>query len=85
MIGYRFYEELSPGGRSEGNVVAILVGTDRGDMLDAIAAAQERANAPVESTTVCARYLRQRCRRVPERRARAIHPNMFTAIERTTP
>lgn len=85
MIGYRFYEELGPGRRPRGTVLAILVESARGDMYDAIAAVFDRPDSPVASTTVQDLYLRRRCRRLPERRARDIHPTLFQHIERTHP
>lgn len=48
---------------------------------DAIAAVMDYANSPVGSTGVSEGYLRGQCRRIPERLAREIHPNLFVFLD----
>lgn len=80
MRGYRFYEEPQ-----RGNCVAVIVNTEVGDLCDAIAAVLEIPNAPVEPSPVSTRYLERRCKRIPERKARAIHPELFHYLETHEP
>jgi len=85
MKGIRFYEEFTSDTRtkSEGNVVAVLVVNGRngaGDY-DAIAAVDaRRPNAPVAGTPATSLYLRERCKRISEKRAREIHPRLFSYL-----
>jgi hypothetical protein len=92
MNGIRFYLEFSdPSKRqSGGNVVAALVlnGTywsSGGWCYEALAALFDRPNAPVAGTGVALAYLRLKCRRISEAKARAIHPVLFTRLDPRRP
>ncbi len=89
MKGIRFYEEFSNKrkGVSAGNCVAVLL-DERGRplwsdvrMVDAIAAVFDGPNSGVTLTTVDMQWLRNHCKRVPEGRARFVHPNLFALLE----
>lgn len=85
MKGVRFYEEFASNWRrkSEGNVVAVLVANGRngaGDY-DVIAAVDARPNGPVAGMSATSEYLRERCKRVSEKRAREIHPRLFSYLK----
>lgn len=85
MKGIRFYEEFSDkrNGVSEGNVVAVMCanGANLRGEYDALVAVFPRANSPTEGTTVSPGYLRERCKRVGELRARRIHPALFARLD----
>jgi hypothetical protein len=87
MNGVRFYEEFSSKRRgvSEGNVVAVLVANGwspgYGRIYDAIVAPFEHTNCPPCGGSVSTEYLRLKCKRVSEARAREIHPRLFTMLE----
>lgn len=83
MRGFRFYEEFSNKrkGVSAGQVVAVSTEHTRGVMLDAVASVFDRANSPVESTMVDRGWLRQKCKRVSEERARQVHPKLFSYLK----
>ena len=94
MKGIRFYEEMSgPRGeprRSLGNCFAAFWcnGTrpDPNDpastIVDGVGGVYEHPNSPVAGTGASVeRFLRARCRRVSEARARAIHPNLFADLD----
>ena len=93
MNGFHFYAEYedSKAKRNKampGNVVA--VSTDKGHsfydmhdnfMLEAFTAVYDRANSPVCVGSVSPDYLRENCKRVSEKRAREIHPEMFRTLD----
>jgi hypothetical protein len=88
MNGVRFYLEFSDSSKrqSGGTVVAALVlnGSywSSGKLCyEAIAALFEQPDSPVAGTGVALDYLRQRCRRVSEAQARAIHPALFNRLD----
>jgi hypothetical protein len=87
--GFRFYEEFADKrkGASEGNVVAVLVanGLSSTGLYDAIAGVDERPNSPVAGTGVQPLYLRKRCKRVSESRAREIHRQLFAYLSQGEP
>jgi hypothetical protein len=88
MNGIRFYLEFTDKSkrRSGGNVVAALVlngiywSTGRA-CYEAIAALFDRPNAPVAGTGVALDYLRERCKRISEAKARSIHPLLFQRLD----
>lgn len=41
----------------------------------------ESPNSPVGSTSVALDHLRKRCKRIPERLARTIHPKLFEVLD----
>jgi len=92
MKGTRFYLEFDdlskrmPGG----TVVAALVINgaywSSGRLCyEAVAALFDRPNAPVAGTGVALDYLREKCKRVSEAKARAIHPALFERLDRPRP
>jgi hypothetical protein len=88
MNGIRFYLEFKdPSKRqSSGNVVAVLGLNGRywssgKPCCEAIAALFEEPNSPVAGTGVGLDYLRRKCKRISEARARAIHPELFRRLD----
>lgn len=91
----RFYEELNnknrKGETSRGTVIAVFTenGTwseRTGDgslriLYEGMGAVQDYPNCPVASTDVATIYLREECRRIPEARAREIHPALFARLD----
>jgi hypothetical protein len=89
MNGIRFYLEFQDQSkrRCGGNVVAALVlnGTYwSGGRLcyEAVAGLFDRPNAPVAGTAVALDYLRAKCKRIDEAKARRIHPALFERLDR---
>ena len=88
MNGIRFYQEFSDKSRHQpgGTVVAALVlnGSYRSSgtiCYEALAAVFDRPNSPVAGTGVSLDYLRRKCRRIGEARARTIHPVLFERLD----
>ena len=88
MNGIRFYLEFTDRSKhqSGGTVVAVLALNgaywSSGKLCyEAIAALFEQPDSPVAGTGVALDYLRQRCRRVSEAQARAIHPALFQRLD----
>ena len=88
MTGIRFYAEFQDKSKCQpgGNVVAVLALNgaywSSGELCyEAIAALFEQPDSPVAGTGVALGYLRQRCRRVSEAQARAIHPALFKRLD----
>jgi hypothetical protein len=52
-------------------------------MRDAVAGIFDQPNTPVCITTVSKDYLRDICRRVSERAARKLHPQLFVYLDET--
>ena len=93
----RFYEELNnknrKGETSRGTVIAVF--TENGTRVErtgdgslrviyeGVGAVQDYPNCPVASTDVATIYLREECRRIPEARAREIHPQLFVWLDST--
>jgi hypothetical protein len=73
-------------GNHSGNVIAIL---ENGTYIsggqavkDGIAAVYDWPNSPPASTGVSLEFLRERCKRISEATARAIHPQLFEWLDR---
>lgn len=88
MNGIRFYLEFVDKSKRQpgGNVVAVLALNgaywSSGKLCyEAIAALFEQPDSPVAGSGVALDYLRQRCRRVSEVQARAIHPALFKRLD----
>jgi hypothetical protein len=84
MNGIRFYEEFTDKSKRKpgGTVVAALVLnrtylSNEKVCYEAIAGLFDQPNSPVAGTGVALDYLRQRCRRISEIKARVIHPALF--------
>lgn len=95
MKGYRFYlESDSPKqkrrGEHMGNVIAVMLYKQHGQWRPvyetlpgevlAFVAVLAHANSSVCSSAVSRDYLRRQCKRVPEAKAREVHPAMFEHI-----
>ena len=90
MNGIRFYLEFTDKSKrqSGGTVVAALVlnGSywSSGRLCyEAIAALFEQPNSPVAGTGVAVDYLRRKCKRISEAKARRIHPALFERLDQT--
>ena len=91
MKGYRFYEEFENKhkGISAGTVVAVELETRRyyRDLciphhdIGAVAAVFDHPNSGCTFTAVSFDYLRTKCKRISEARAREIHPHLFDYLE----
>lgn len=86
MKGIRFYEEFTNTSKhtSEGNVVALLFGLGyQGGTLnmDAVVGVYEWPNSAVATSSTNADYLHSKCKRIPESKARQIHPRLFSYLE----
>jgi hypothetical protein len=91
MKHIRFFEEFSNKrkGVSAGNVVAAFVGGEaRGVFIsggvacvEALGALIAEPNSPVVGTSVSLAFLRAKCKRVSEARARKVHPALFQRID----
>jgi hypothetical protein len=88
MTGIRFYAEFEDKSKRQpaGNVVAALVlnGTywSSGRVCyEAIAALFDQPDSPVAGTGVALDYLRAKCKRVSQAKARAIHPALFERLD----
>ena len=90
MNGICFYLEFTDTSKrtTGGTVVAALVlngsywssGTI---CYEAIAAVFDWPNSPVAGTGVACDYLRQKCRRISEAKARTIHPALFERLDQS--
>ena len=97
MIGIRFYEELDDKNRkaetSQGTVVAVILEKsgrswnlvwriqNNKAITDCFAGVFDRPNSPVCTSRVARNYLMDSCRRIPEAKAREIHPQLFEYLE----
>ena len=86
MKGVRFYEVFTNKrkGDSQGNVIAVLTGPEHrcpDYTQECIASVFDYPNSPVASDSVSRRYLAKSCKRVPESRARSIHPLLFEWLD----
>ena len=90
MRGMCFYEEFSDKSKrsSAGTIVAALVCNGRywssGKLcFEAIAGLFDQPNSPVAGTGVALDYLRQKCKRIGEAKARTIHPALFERLDQS--
>jgi hypothetical protein len=90
MTGIRFYAEFRDKSKRQpgGNVVAVLVLNgaywSSGKLCyEAIAALFEQPDSPVAGTAVVLDYLRQKCKRISEAKARTIHPALFERLDQS--
>ena len=88
MKGWRFYEEFKNKrkGISAGNVCAVDLdiapqAISRNGMLEGLAGVYDYPNSPVCWTGISPDFLRKECKRVPEKRARAVHPELFKRLD----
>lgn len=89
MKHFRFYQEFSDKSRkvSAGNVVAAITGngvfiSSGVACYESISALTDQPDSPVAGGAVALDLLRTRCKRIPEARARQIHPNLFQRLDR---
>lgn len=89
MKHFRFYQEFTSDSRKTptGNVVAAITGNGAfisggKACFEAIAALISQPDSPVAGTAASLDYLRTRCKRVSETKARAIHPSLFARLDR---
>ena len=90
MNGIRFYLEFKDKSKRKpgGTVVAVLVlngsyWSSSTICYEAIAAVFDWPNAPVAGTGVARDYLRQKCKRISEVKARIIHPALFGRLDQS--
>jgi len=96
MKGYKFYLEYPNAkakrhatraslGDHSGNVIATWEDpyiSPRGDaVIEAFSAVYAWENSPVNFGAVSLDYLQDRCKRISEKQARAIHPALFTRLD----
>jgi hypothetical protein len=88
MNGICFYQEFRDKSkrRSAGTMIAVLVcnglyWSDGKICYEAIAGVFDRPNSPVAGTGVARDYVRQKCKRISETKARAIHPVLFERLD----
>lgn len=55
--------------------------SSRGPSADAIGALFDEPDSPVCSTGVCPEYLDEKCKRISEKMAREIHPQLFERLD----
>lgn len=87
MKGYRFYSDFrntvdKRKNVHRGSVIALLLGTNgrplwSGSIADCIAGVYDWPDSGVATTGVSGDYLRTRCKRITEAKAREIHPALF--------
>lgn len=96
MKGYRFYEELYDKGRKSeeprGTVVAVMLDEDNrpivyyptrgGVNYSAVVGVYDEPDSDVCTSGVDIEYVQYNCRRVSEKRARKIHPELFKYLDR---
>lgn len=89
MKGIRFYLEYGSKqrkrkGDDKGTVVALLTGSEHtlhDYTQEAIASVFDYPDSPVASGAVSRRYLSDECKRIPEAKARDIHPTLFQWLD----
>jgi len=90
MSGMCFYEEFSDTSKrsSAGTIVAALVcnglyWSSGRVCYEAVAGLFDQPNSPVAGTGVACNYLRQKCKRISEAKARTIHPALFERLDQS--
>lgn len=91
MNGIRFYAEFPEGVSKRRpvaeatNVVALFAGSytirDGEAILEGLGSLYDRPNSPVASTGISAGFLRSKCKRISEAKAREIHPALFARLD----
>ncbi len=89
MRGICFYQEFRNKSKrtSAGTIIAALVcngvyWSHGNTCYEAIAGMFDQPNSPVAGTGVACDYLRQKCQRVSEAKARILHPVLFERLDR---
>ena len=90
MKSIRFYHEFKDRGKrhSAGTVIAALVGNGRfrsGGKIcyEALAGLFDHPNSVVCGTAVSLDYIHERCKRIGEEKAQAIHPELFERLNQS--
>lgn len=95
MKGIRFYQEFENKSKTKptGNVIAAFAGYSTelagngvffsGNVAcyEAISGLYDHPNSAVASGAVAVDVLREKCKRIPERKARVIHPALFERLD----
>ena len=93
MKGWRFYEEYKSTKRkvSTGNVIAVDTttgmyaikpfGANAQYRYECVSALFDEDNSPVCGGAISEEYIRRRCKRISEAKAREIHPKLFEYLE----
>jgi len=95
MKGYKFFLEYPNAkakraatraalGNHAGNVIATFgdpYPTANGAQIEALSAVFSGDNSPVAVGAVALEYLSERCKRISEGQARAIHPELFNRLD----
>ena len=94
MKGYRFYLDHESAkdkraGKHNGNCFAVLLGKDgrplrQSDpkMVEGVGAVYGWPDSACAGTSASRDYLREKCKRVSESKAREVHPNLFRYLTR---
>jgi hypothetical protein len=87
MKGVRFYLEHSSlsqkrSGQHDGTVFAAFVDQKHDGCVDGLGALYAYPDSPVCSTSASYGYLMDCCKRIPEARAREIHPSLFSRLDK---
>ena len=94
MKGYRFYLEHESAkdkraGKHSGNCFAVLLGKDgrplrQSDpkMVEGIGAVYEHPDSGVAGTSADRGFLREKCKRISESKAREVHPKLFIILDK---
>lgn len=82
MKDYVLFEEIG-----QGNVFAAFkpMRKNGSKNIDGLGAVYFRKNSAVASTSASPDYLKTKCRRISENRARKIHPRLFQLLEPSVP
>jgi hypothetical protein len=93
MNGFRFYLEypnkteknkatVKNLGKHSGNVIAVFVGQwiPNSTCIEAVTSLYEYADSPVCCSSVSMEYLREKCKRIPERMVKLIHPKLHNYL-----
>lgn len=71
-------------GKHSGNCIAVFIGQyiPQSTCIEAVASLYEYPDSPVITTSVDINYLCEKCKRVPERIVKEIHPNLFAYCQK---
>jgi hypothetical protein len=84
MRDITFYREFQNRSKTKptGNVLAVIRENRCPDgSMEAMGALFDRANSPVVTTAASGDYLREKCKRVSEAKARQVHPALFERLD----
>lgn len=85
MRDVTFYQEFENKSKTKpsGNVLAVSRNGERcpDGSFEAVGALFDHVNSAVATTSVALSYLREKCKRISEVKARAIHPRLFDFLD----